>query len=132
MSGPAECIRGSGVFMTKAAIAASSMIAACCICAVVTIDQVVAQDMFADTRAIVEFQREADRYAFLHRQLERRLDIAHWRSDAPVDASSVARLAAALVAEKPPTKPVLFTPAVVSAFRQVAARASRAARCDAG
>jgi hypothetical protein len=118
--------------MTKVAIVTSSMMAAVLICAVVTIDQVVAQNMFADTRAIAEFQRAADRYAFLHRQIERHLDIAHWRSDVAVDASSVARLAAALVAEKPPSRPALFTPAAASAFRQVAAHASRAPGCDAG
>jgi hypothetical protein len=88
--------------MNKVAIVTSSVMAAVFICAVVTIDQVVAQDMFADTRAIAEFQRAADRYAFLHRQIERRLDVAHWRSDVAVDAADVARLAAALIAAQPP------------------------------
>lgn len=118
--------------MSKVAIVTSSVIAASLICALVAIEQVLAQDMFADTRAIAEFQRAADRYAFLHRQIERRLDIAHWRSDVAVNAADVTRLAAALVAEQPPSRPALFTQAVASAFRQVAARASRAPGCDAG
>ena len=118
--------------MTKAAIVASSVLAAVSVVTLLTIAQVIAQDTFADTRAIAEFQRAADRYAFLHRQIERRLDIAHWRSDVAVDAADIARLAVALVAEHPPSRPELFTPDAASAFRQIAARASRAPGCDAG
>ena len=35
---------------------------------------------FLDVRATVEFQRAADRYAFMHRQTERRLGFAHLKA----------------------------------------------------
>ncbi len=90
-----------------------------------------AQDRVPDVRAIVEFQRAADAYAFLHRQVEVRLELAHreWQGADPVGA---AEIAAAMVARRPATAPRLFTPRVVAAFREMAARASRAPGCDPG
>jgi hypothetical protein len=90
----------------------------------------VSDQMFADTRAIVEFQRAADEYAFLHRQIERRIGMAHRHAGEPVDVIGATELAAGIMAERP-RPAVLFTPAVVAAFRAVAARALHAG-CDAG
>ena len=81
----------------------------------------------AQTRPIVEFQRAADAYAFLHRQVERRLGMPHQR--AMIDAPE---LAAAIIAERRRAgQPALFTPAVVSTFRELAAGALHHG-CDAG
>lgn len=78
-------------------------------------------------RAIVDFQRAADSYAFLHRQVERRLGVPHQRST--LEASE---LAAAIIADRARgSLPPLFTPAVVVAFRQLAAQSMRAG-CDVG
>ena len=71
-----------------------------------------------EPRPLVEFQRATDAYAFLHRQVERRV------------GRDAAALAAGIIAERP--RPlVLFTPAVVAMFRDVALTALRAG-CDAG
>ena len=90
-----------------------------------------AQERLPDVRAIVDFQRAADAYAFMHRQVEMRLQLAHrgWQDSDPV---STAELAAAIAARRPVTAPRLFTPRVSAAFREMAARASRAAACDPG
>lgn len=80
-----------------------------------------------DQRPVVEFQRAADAYAFLHRQVERRLGMPHQR--ASVDAGE---LAGAIVAERARIAPApLFTAAVVAEFRHLAARALSGG-CDAG
>jgi hypothetical protein len=99
--------------------------------AALTTARVIAQTTFADTRAIVEFQRAADSYAFLHRQVERQIGFAHGRSrsGASIEASE---LAAAIRAERRKVDSGgLFTPAVAAAFRDAAGRAVRAG-CDAG
>lgn len=119
--------------MTIPALATSFVVAAAMVGTAARIDRVVAQDMFSDTRAVVEFQRAADSYAFLHRQAEGRLDLAHRRAGRPIDVIESRELAAAIIAERS-TSPegVLFTPAVVMVFRQRAARAARVPDCDPG
>jgi hypothetical protein len=90
-----------------------------------------AQPAFADIAAMTAFQRAADSYAFLHRQVERRIGIDHERANKPrpIDASE---LAAAIVAERLRIDDgMLFKPAVVDAFRDRAAAAVHAG-CDAG
>jgi hypothetical protein len=64
---------------------AAAMIATVIVGGMAAVDRVVAQATFADTRAVIEFQRTADAYAFMHRQLERRVGMAHRRSGEPVD-----------------------------------------------
>lgn len=80
----------------------------------------------AEQRPIVEFQRAADAYAFLHRQVERRLGGAHRR-----DANEAAQLAAAIIAERGESPAAFFTPAVVPVFRERAIDAVHGG-CDAG
>ena len=88
---------------------------------------VVATLAAAQPRPLVEFQRAADSYAFLHRQVERRLGFPHRR-----DAIEAAELAAAIIAERVrESRPALFTPAVASAFRERAIDAVHRG-CDAG
>lgn len=94
-------------------------------------DRVIAQTTFADTRAIVEFQRAADAYAFLHRQVERQIGFAHRRNKSGASIES-SELAAAIRAERGKEGGgVFFTPAVAAAFRNAAARAVRAG-CNPG
>jgi hypothetical protein len=82
-------------------------------------------------RPIVDFHRAADSYAFLHRQAERRIGMAHQRAGEPVTIGA-AELATAIIAERTrQTPPPLFTPAVVATFRDLAATAVHAG-CDAG
>jgi hypothetical protein len=119
--------------MTTSALLTSSAVALALVGTAAGIDHGIAQGAFADTRAIVEFQRAADSYAFMHRQVERRLGLAHRRSGKPIDSIESAELAAAIVAERSKaTEGMLFTPAVVAAFRHIASRASRAPGCDPG
>lgn len=83
-----------------------------------------AQVRFSDTEAIVHFQRTVDSYAFLHRQVERRLGLVHHEapgSDAMAIAMREARPGA--------TPGELLTPDVVPVIRLVLARAARAAGC---
>jgi len=90
-----------------------------------------AQPAFADIAAMTAFQRAADSYAFLHRQVERRIGMDHERANKPrpIDAR---QLAAAIVAERQRIHDgVLFNPTVVEAFRERAAGAVYAG-CDAG
>ena len=89
-----------------------------------------AQPSFRDVAAIAAFQRAADSYAFLHRQLERRIGMEH--TDAPPRPIDAAELATAIIAERElAVDAVLFKPAVVGAFRERAAHAVHAG-CDAG
>lgn len=80
------------------------------------------QSEWGDVHAITAFQRAADSYAFLHRQVERQLGSG--TGDAAV-------FAAAIMRARPVTPGRLFAPAVVDEFRSIAARATRAG-CDAG
>jgi hypothetical protein len=75
---------------------------------------------FSDVRAVVDFQRAADAYAFLHRRVERSLP-----------AATPDALAAAIRAARPPGTQHLFTPTAANAFRNAVTRAMRAG-CDVG
>jgi hypothetical protein len=99
--------------------------------ATVTTERVVALQMFADTRAIVEFHRATDSYAFVHRQAERRITMAHRKANDPLDIRA-GELAKAIVAERAQARGMnFFTPAVVAVFRELAASAVHGG-CDAG
>ena len=91
-----------------------------------------AQHLFPDERVLLEFQRAADSYAFVHRQMERRLGLAHRAAGEPMAPIESAELASAIRAERPRSLPgEFFTPGVTSAVR---ARLMTAVRrgCDAG
>jgi nucleotide-binding universal stress UspA family protein len=81
-----------------------------------------AQHEWGNVHAITAFQRAADSYAFVHRQVERQLGTG------TVDA---AVLASAILRARPVTEGRLFAPAAVEEFRSIAARATRGG-CDAG
>lgn len=119
--------------MTTPALVTASMVATAFVAGAAAIDRRVAQDTFADTRAVIEFQRAADDYAFLHRQVELRIGLAHRRAGEAQDAVAATELATGIIAEraKLPER-VLFTPAVVTAFRHLAAKAVHAPGCDPG
>lgn len=116
--------------MNRTDLVAAAMIAAVIVVGIAAVDRVMAQETFADTRAVIEFQRAADAYAFVHRQVERRIGMAHRRTGDPVDVIGARELAAGIIAERP-RPAVLFTPVVVAMFRNAALRALRAG-CDAG
>jgi nucleotide-binding universal stress UspA family protein len=83
-----------------------------------------AQVRFNDTDAIVHFQRTVDGYAFLHRQVERRLGMAH---HAPPGSDA---MAIAMREARPGAMPgQLLTPDVVPVIRLALTRAARAADC---
>ena len=116
--------------MKRTELMAAAVIAVAIVGAVAAVDRTMAQEIFADTRAVIEFQRAADAYAFMHRQVERRIGVAHRRTGDPVDVIGASELAAGILSERP--RPVvLFTPAVVAMFRDAALTALRAG-CDAG
>lgn len=107
------------------------VIAMACAGGAVASERVGASQMFADTRAIVEFHRATEAYAFLHRAVERRIDMAHRKAGDPSDIRA-GELADAIIRERPPSREQhVFTPAVVAVFRDVAAR-SVYGGCDAG
>lgn len=116
--------------MTQTDLRAAAVIAAVFVAGIATIDHVLAQGTFANTRAVAEFQRAADAYAFVHRQVERRIGMAHRRTGDPADIIGTSELAAGITAERP-RPAVLFTPTVVAMFRDAALMALRAG-CDAG
>lgn len=116
--------------MKRTELMAAAMIAAALVGSIAAIERVMAKDMFPYTRAVIEFQRAADAYAFTHRQVERRIGIAHRRTGDPVDVIGSRELAAGIMAERP-RPAVLFTPTVVAMFRDAAAAALRGG-CDAG
>ena len=87
---------------------------------------------FPDERATVEFQRAADRYAFMHRQAERRLGLAHLKSGGAVSDIGSEELAAAIRAERTRTSPgEFFTLEIASVTRARLLRVSRRG-CDIG
>lgn len=118
--------------MSRSAVLTSFMVAVLAVGAVAALDQAATQGTFADTRAIIEFQRAADRYAFLHRQVERRLGLEHRRAGGGEVGDR--ELAAAIMEARPSAAiAALFTSAdIIDAFRNVAARAARAPECDPG
>lgn len=82
---------------------------------------------FPDVRATVEFQRAADCYAFMHRQAERRLGLAHRKAGDAVSDIGSDELAAAIRAERTRTAPgEFFTPAMAGVIgsRLISARRS--------
>ena len=84
-------------------------------------------------RPVVEFQRAADSYAFLHRQAEREIGMAHRRAGLAVEQVESKELAARIITlrAKSPTQG-LFTQGAAAAFRDLAARAARTPTCDPG
>ena len=72
-------------------------------------------------RAVVDFQRAADSYSFLHRQAEREIGMAHRRAGLPIDHVASSELAARIIilrADRP--NGGLFTQAVSAALRELA------------
>jgi nucleotide-binding universal stress UspA family protein len=91
-----------------------------------------AQSSFADVDAIVTFQRAADSYAFLHRQVERRIGQVHRRAGLASDVIESAELAEGLRAERRNTSVgQFFTPAAAAAIGARLVVAWRGG-CDAG
>ena len=119
--------------MTVTALVQASFIAFGIVATVTGIDRAVVQATFPDVRAAVEFQRSADAYAFLHRQIERRLGQEHRKVGLPVNSIESTELSAAIIAARSTAaEGSLFTPGVAAAFRQIAAGASRSPGCDPG
>jgi len=83
-----------------------------------------------DVPAMVEFQRAVDGYAFLHRQVERRLNLAHRRD--PGKPQEMAEMAAAMREARPAAEGSILAPAVGTAIREALAAAARAPGCDPG
>lgn len=84
-------------------------------------------------RPVVDFQRAADSYAFLHRQAEREIGMAHRRAGLSVDQVASNELAARIIilrADSPSEG--LFTQAISAALREFAARAVLTPTCDPG
>lgn len=112
-------------------VATAVLLAAALVGTTAANERVAADQMFANTRAIVEFHRATDAYAFLHRQAERRIAMAHRRANEPLDIRA-GELADAIVAERAQARQMtFFTPAVVTVFRELAAGAVHDG-CDAG
>ena len=87
---------------------------------------------FPDERATVEFQRAADRYAFMHRQVERRLGFAHRRAGIEIDTIDRDQLAGWIRTMRPDASPgELFTPSAAAAISGRIVRAWRNG-CDIG
>lgn len=91
---------------------------------------VAAQTTVWDVHAMVEFQRGVDGYAFLHRQVERRLNLAH-RKD-PGKPLETAEMAAAMREARPAAEGSILVPAAAAAIREALAAAARAPGCDPG
>lgn len=85
-----------------------------------------AQLRFGDVNAIVQLQRAADSYAFLHRQVERRLGMAHTTPDAGAMAAAMREARAGAAPGE------FLSPAAAATLRDALARAARAPGCDAG
>ena len=91
-----------------------------------------AQPSFPDVTAIVSFQRAADSYAFMHRQVERRLGFGHRRDGREIETVDSDQLAASIRTARPRTSPgELFTPSAAAAISGLIARA-RQEGCDIG
>jgi hypothetical protein len=84
-------------------------------------------------RPVVEFQRAADSYAFLHRQAEREIGMAHRRAGLSVDEVASQELAARIITLRTNSpRQRLFTRDIAAALRDLAARAARTPSCDPG
>ena len=80
-----------------------------------------AQPVFPDSRAIVDFQRALDTYAFLHRQVERRVGVT---------ADQRAMAAGMRAARPSPQEGEIFIPLVATAFRHRIAVALKSDGCE--
>ena len=119
--------------MTTSALITASFMATALVAGAAAIDREGAQEAFADARVVSEFQRAADSYAFLHRQVERRIRLTHRRDGETGEVIASTELRAALLAERASDlESPLFMPAVVAEFRRIAATAARAPGCDPG
>ena len=79
---------------------------------------------FADTQAIIQFQRAADSYAFLHRRIERQMPALEVTADAAAIERSMVAMAAAIRTARPAVREGdFFTPAIGSIFRARIAKA---------
>lgn len=123
-------IRIAKVVAPKRRLAMIASLAAAIVAAQPTVS--VAQLDVPDVRAIVDFQRAADAYVFLHGQVELRLELAHRDAGSAPDPIEISELAGAIVARRPPPVQPIFTPRIVAVFRGLAAQASRSPGCDAG
>jgi hypothetical protein len=74
---------------------------------------------FADSAAIVQFQRSVDSYAFQHRQIQRRLG----------EGAEQRAMASGMHAARPSADGDYFTPIIASAFRNRIAFALRTQDC---
>ncbi len=93
---------------------------ACCVVALATISILSADTQRQDTAAVVAFQRSADSYTFLHRQVERKL------GPAATDAQMIAALRDARASAKAGD---LFASEIAGAFRTRIASTLRASNC---
>lgn len=111
----------------KTGVVAASVLTTMLVVGATMAEGTVDQETYGNARAVIEFQRAADAYAFLHRQAERRLGFPH--ASNTIGAKD---LAAAIVAARTGgSYPALFTPAVVAEFRSLAIHAVHRG-CDAG
>ena len=116
--------------MSRSALVASIIMAVFAVGAVAALDHAATQSTFAETRAVTEFQHAAARYAILHRQVERRLGLAH---RAIAGDRGQQELASAIVTARSSAAVDLFTSSdIVDAFRAIASRAARGPDCDPG
>jgi HAMP domain-containing protein len=82
---------------------------------------------FADTQAIVQFQRDADAYAFMHRQVERRLRPLEVTTHADSIRQAIADMAAGIRAARPQAREgELFKAPVRQVFKDRIVKAMRA------
>jgi nucleotide-binding universal stress UspA family protein len=92
----------------------------------------IAQPSFPDVAPIVAFQRAADSYAFMHRQVERRLGFAHRRAGTEIETIDGDQLAATIRTMRSRTSPgELFTLSAAAAISGLIVRAWRDG-CDIG
>ena len=74
--------------------------------------------LFPDSQAVVQFQRDADRYAFLHRQIERRLPAIEITAEAMSIQRAIDAMASAMRAARPEAREGdLFKPRVRQLLR---------------
>jgi len=83
-----------------------------------------AQSRLAEADGILQFQRAADIYAFLHRRLERRLPAVEVNANPDTIRIAIAAMAAAIRQARPDAQPgELFNPAAAGTIRHRIARA---------
>ena len=87
---------------------------------------------FPDEHVTVEFQRAADRYAFMHRQAERRLGFKHLKAGETVGEIESDELAAAIRADRTRTSPGEFFTFEMAGVIKTRLIHARRAGCDVG